>query len=79
MLQRNNHRKKKAQVSIEFAFCMVVMVMLIYALAMVLRWAGMSFIERDRAHEATLPDVENTAGFYVPSDPGFTLPDVGMR
>ena len=72
MLQRNNHRKKKAQVTIEFAFCMVAILALIYGLAMVLKWIGVSFVERNRAYEQTIgyvrdEDIGVTADFYRPS------------
>ena len=82
LFRKKTGRRNRGQISIEFAFCMIVIITLIYGLAMVLRWAGVSFIERDRAYDSTLSyikdtAIDDTAQFYRPDkrDFRFTLPD----
>lgn len=44
----------KGQVILEFTFCMIVILIMIYGVIKVFHWAGMDLVERQRAHEAIL-------------------------
>jgi hypothetical protein len=47
---------QRGQSTIEFTFAMMVTLVLIYALFMVFRWAGLDLAERRVAHERLLTD-----------------------
>lgn len=47
-------REEGAQSAIEFAFCMVAMVLIFYGCVMIFRWAGVGLAERKMAHEEAL-------------------------
>ena len=51
---RQTHRKQIGQVLLEFTFCMAVVLIIIFSLAMILRWAGTDFARRRIAHDETL-------------------------
>ena len=40
--------------ALEFAFCMIVVFLMIYGIVMILRWTGMDLAERRRAHDVRL-------------------------
>ena len=46
--------KKIGQVMLEFTFCMVIVLLMIFSLIMVLRWAGVDLAERRMAHDEIL-------------------------
>jgi hypothetical protein len=50
----NGITKDRGQSTIEFTFAMIVTFILIYALVMVFRWAGLDLAERRFAHERLL-------------------------
>jgi hypothetical protein len=45
---------KKAQVMIEFTFCMIILFLMMYGIVMVFRWVGLDLGQRQRAHKALL-------------------------
>jgi len=51
---------RKGQVILEFTFCMIVILIMIYGVIKVFHWAGRDLVERQRAHEATLVSDEET-------------------
>ena len=51
---RQTHPKQIGQVLLEFTFCMAVVLIMIFSLAMILRWAGTDFARRRIVHEETL-------------------------
>ena len=53
---KNNAQRpqKQGQSTIEFTFAMMVTLILVYALVMVLRWAGLDLAERRFAHDKLL-------------------------
>ncbi len=65
-------RYKSGQSMIEFTFAMMVTLLLIYALFMVFRWAGMDLAERRFAHEHLLtnealrPEQQLNPDFFKP-------------
>lgn len=79
----------KAQVSLEFAFCMIAILLLIYGSVMIFRWAGLSMAERRIAHEGVLltavsdgysehlhqptPLSQVSLEFYTPRDMNFVF------
>ncbi len=71
---------KKAQVMIEFAFCMIILFLMMYGLVMVFRWAGLDLVRREAAHEKLLTNRidENygpaSAGPLTQIDPYFYQP-----
>lgn len=46
--------RQEGQTVIEYTFCMIIILLLIYGAVMALRWAGVSLAERRIAHEQTL-------------------------
>lgn len=46
-----NNKRSLAQVTIEFTFCMIIIVLLMYALVKAFRWAGMDLAERRAAND----------------------------
>ncbi len=46
--------RKKAQVMIEFAFCMIILFLMMYGIIMVFRWVGLDLGQRQQAHQAVL-------------------------
>ena len=53
-MQKHTIKKTSAQVTLEYTFCIVIILLLIYGAILVLRWAGVSLANRRIAHEATL-------------------------
>ena len=55
---KNKKRKKerglKGQVIIEFIFCMIIVLLMIYGIMMIFKWSGADMVARRRAHETTL-------------------------
>ncbi len=51
---RDDGRGTKAQVLIEFTFCMIVIFLMIYAAMMIFFWTGSDLSERRAAHDAAL-------------------------
>jgi hypothetical protein len=47
---------RRGQSTIEFTFAMIVTLILVYALFMVFRWAGLDLAERRMSHERLLTD-----------------------
>ena len=45
------NKRSPAQVSIEFTFCMIIIVMLMYGIVKAFRWAGMDLAERRAAND----------------------------
>lgn len=44
----------KAQVMVEFTFCMIILFLMMYGIVMVFRWAGLDLSQREAAHDALL-------------------------
>ncbi len=60
--------KKKAQVMIEFAFCMIILFLMMYGTVMVFRWVGLDLGRRQKAHEELLKsDIDLNYGGCVTS------------
>ena len=56
---------KNAQVSVEFMFCMMIVLLMIYATVMIFRWAGVDLIERRRSHDFLLySDIQQSYGSF---------------
>ena len=47
-------KQKKAQVVLEFLFCMVVLLLIIYGCIMAIRWGGMSMVQVGIDHDHSL-------------------------
>jgi len=45
---------RKGQVILEFTFCMIVILLMIYGSIKVFHWAGSDLVERQKMHEAVL-------------------------
>lgn len=60
-IRKNKEKVPDAQVLIEFTFCMIIIMLMIYGLIMILRWTGVDLAERERAHESqlTTPIIED--------------------
>ena len=54
------NRYHKGQVILEFTFCLIVVLLLIYAVMKAFKWAGVDLVERRMAHDQgltqTVPD-----------------------
>ena len=46
--------QNEGQVFIEFTFCFVVILLMLFSIIMVLRWAGVDLAQRRRAHDETI-------------------------
>lgn len=65
-------RKQKAQVMLEFVFCMVVLFLMMFAIVMIFRWVGLDLGQRQQAHDALLEsDIDPEYGVCVTTC-GFT-------
>ena len=67
---RNPNHKKSAQVTAEFTFCFIMVLLLFYGCVMAFRWAGASLAARRVAHDSTLTQ-------YVPTFPGWRNEESG--
>ena len=47
-------QRNKAQVTMEFSLCMLIVFLMIFALIRILRWTGVDLVERRRAHKHVL-------------------------
>ena len=61
----------KGQVILEFTFCMIIVLLMIYGVVKVFHWAGEDMVERRKAHDgtlraATLPVHQIDPYFYTP-------------
>lgn len=45
---------KKAQVMLEFTFCMIILFLMMYGIIMVFRWTGVDLAQRQQTHDAVL-------------------------
>ena len=45
---------KKGQVMLEFAFCMIILFLMMYGIIMIFRWVGLDLGQRQQAHQAVL-------------------------
>ena len=45
---------KKGQVILEFTFCMIIVLLMIYGLVKIVFWSGRDLVERRKAHEKML-------------------------
>lgn len=48
------HKPPKGQVMLEFAFCMIILFLMMYAIIMIFRWVGVDLGQRQQAHETAL-------------------------
>ncbi|MFA5089039.1 MAG: hypothetical protein WC552_08435 [Candidatus Omnitrophota bacterium] len=65
-----------AQTTVEFSLSLVLVVLMIYGIMMIFRWAGVSLVERRMAHEQVLyMNVEEDWGrvYNVPVGNGYSL------
>ena len=46
--------QKKGQVIIEFTFCMIIVMLMMYGLVKIFRWTGVDMVERRMSHDVTL-------------------------
>ena len=84
MKKRTHHNN--AQATIEFAYCMVVVLVLLYGIVMAFRWSGVSLAVRAHKHTSTLtqfisryyqeglqpsPATQVNPNFYTPSRKDF--------
>ncbi len=57
---------KKAQVMIEFTFCMIILFLMMYGIIMIFRWVGLDLGQRQQAHEAVLTaEIDHSYGDCV--------------
>ena len=54
MFKKLSHNKKDAQVTLEFAFSFIVLLLLLYGAMMAFRWGGVNLAERRISHEEIL-------------------------
>ena len=47
-------KKNRAQVNLEFAFCMIIIVFMVYSIVMIMRWVGVNLAEGRITHERQL-------------------------
>lgn len=70
--RKHNIRRNKAQSTLEFAFSMIAMAVLMYGLILVFRWTGLDLAERRISHDNTLintsvqPEQQLTPDFHRP-------------
>ncbi len=58
--------KKTAQVTIEFTFCFILILLILFGCLGAFRWAGVSLMERRIAHDTTLnADVVNEGANWI--------------
>jgi len=62
---------RKGQVMLEFTFCMIVVLLMIYGVTKAFLWAGLDLAERNIAHESMLegggsPKAQIRPDFYTP-------------
>ena len=62
---------KKGQASIEFAFAMIVALLMAYAIIRLFDWSGRDLIERRQGHEQTLFQTDRSQRAYniIPGEP----------
>ena len=63
--------RKLGQVVIEFTFCLIIVLLMIYGVTKVFIWAGRDLVERRKAHDEILtsdvsPRQQITPDFYYP-------------
>ena len=63
--------RKLGQVVIEFTFCLIIVLLMIYGVTKVFFWAGRDLVERRKAHDALLtsdvtPPQQIAPDFYTP-------------
>ncbi len=61
-IEQRNKKKDPGQVLLEFTFCMIVVLLMLFSLIMVLRWAGVDLAERRMAHDETIVRGSTTEG-----------------
>ena len=67
-MKRSHILRSQGQVILEFTFCFVILMLLIYGCIMAFRWAGLSLVERRIAHDETITgDVNKKWDFYSES------------
>lgn len=64
-------RGAQGQVVIEFTFCLIIVLLMIYGVTKVFFWAGRDLVERRKAHDALLtadaaPPQQINPDFYTP-------------
>jgi uncharacterized protein (UPF0333 family) len=67
--------KEKAQVTLEFTFCFIIVIIILLACFSAFLWAGRTFVERQKAFDATSNSYNSEAGwvdFYQPQDMNLT-------
>ncbi len=70
---------KRAQVIIEYTFCMIIVFLMIYAAIKIFRWTGLDLAERRKNHDAVLiSNIDrndgSTGGPLKQIDPYFSRP-----
>ena len=53
-MKNKKRQTTRAQVTIEFTFCLIIVLLLIYGCIMAFRWAGVSLAERRISHDTTI-------------------------
>ena len=75
--QRPFGREASGQVMLEFTFCVIVILLMLFSLIMVTRWAGVDLGERRKAHDQILvrgSPADGVTNYMVPErqlDPYF--------
>ena len=59
---------KKAQVSIEFSFAMIVALLMAFAIMRIFDWTGRDLVDRQNIHESTITDRTQGRQDYDASD-----------
>jgi len=68
---------RKGQVILEFTFCMIVILIMMYGVIKVFHWTGRDIVARQRAHELTL--TANVINPRIQIDPYGSAPAPGGR
>ena len=58
-------KKNHGQVFLEFTFCFLVLLLLLYGCVMAFRWAGLSFADIRTSHDSALRDQSVDEGWTI--------------
>lgn len=64
-----NMKNTKAQATIEYTFCMVVIALLIFGLIKIFHWTGLDYAEHSWEREQNLPIVTDEEGGVIKDKP----------
>lgn len=74
MTKTHTQKSGRGQSTLEFAFSMIAMAVLMYGLILVFRWTGLDLAERRISHDNTLINVSKGVGPEEQLTPNFHRP-----